>query len=56
VRSAVSSAGPGPTTRRARKYAGTAASDISAAFRVFTAPYASGRLSKIAYTGLRTSE
>ena len=46
--SAASNASPSRTTRRARKNAGTAASDIMSAFTVFTPAYASGRLSKSA--------
>ena len=46
--SAASSARPSRTTRRARKNAGTAASDMSSALSVFTPAYASGRLSKSA--------
>jgi hypothetical protein len=48
---APSSASHPPATRRARMYAGIAASDMTTAFVAFAAPYASTRLSNAAYAG-----
>jgi hypothetical protein len=55
VSTAASRAYERPTTRRATKNAGTAASDMRPAFIVFTAAYAAGRLSKRRYAGLMRS-
>ena len=48
---AASSADHWPTTRRAMRYAGTAARDITRLLIVFSAAYASGMRSKSAYAG-----
>ena len=49
---AASSASEGATTRRARKYAGTADSDMSTALIAFAAAYACGTEPKSRYAGL----
>ena len=51
VSTAASSDGRGASSRRARRYTGTAASEISNALITFTAAYASGTLPKSAYAG-----
>ena len=55
VSAATTSASPGASTRRARKYAGTAASDITTALIAFTAAYASGTAEKSRYAGAITT-
>ena len=52
---AAKSDSPTGRTRRARKYAGSAASDIATALIVLTAAYACGSESKSRYAGAITS-